>query len=68
MHPLNRSAVAACLGLAFLVLPATASHPAVPVTQCNADPGIDASNDPVHCTYQHPVPDRKWRSAHHHRW
>jgi hypothetical protein len=65
MHHLNRSAVAACLGLAFLMLPAAPSHP---ITQCNGDPGFDASRDPVHCSYQHPVPDRHWRSTHHHRW
>ena len=65
MPLLNRSAVAACLGLAFLVLPTAASHPS---TQCNGDPGFDASRDPVHCHYQHQVPTRDWRSAHHHRW
>jgi hypothetical protein len=78
MHPLNRAAGTACLGLAFLVLPTAAgqatavpavgSAPSVATTQCNGDPGIDASNDPVHCHYQHPVPDRKWRAAHHHRY
>lgn len=75
---MHRSAMTACLGLTFLLLPAAAGHaatmpaaaaqPTVAITQCNGDPGIDASNDPVHCHYQHQVPTREWRAAHHHRW
>jgi hypothetical protein len=76
MNRRNRSVLSACLGVAFVVAGAGASGAAVtspasstyvPVTQCNADPGMDASNDPVHCQYEHPLPvPRSQQPAHHH--
>jgi hypothetical protein len=64
---MNRSLVSVFLGLAFVVTGAAASGAAVtvPTSQCNADPGIDASNDPVHCHYEHPLPVPPWRQVHH---
>lgn len=38
----------------------------VRLTQCNGDYNYDPSNDPVHCHYAHPLPDRHWW-RHHHR-
>jgi hypothetical protein len=79
VHPMNRSVIGACLGLAFFVVGAgtgsaatvhvAESGTSIPTTQCNADPGIDASNDPVHCHYEHPLPVPPWRQVpapHHH--
>jgi len=34
--------------------------------QCNGDYGYDPSNDPVHCHYANPLPDRHWWRHHHH--
>lgn len=77
MLPIKRTVTAAGLSLAFLVVGAGAGNAAVaapatgsiPVSQCNADPGIDASNDPVHCQYENPLPSTHWwehRHHHHH--
>lgn len=63
MRPINRSLVATCLGLSFVVIGAGSSgatavsapesRSIVPVSECNGDPGFDPSLDPVHCHYQH---------------
>ena len=67
--PVNRTAralTAVSFGLAFTAMGAGVGHAAVApqsptarITQCNADPGFDASKDPVHCHYTHKLPDPK---------
>lgn len=68
MLPIKCTLGATGLGLTFLMVSAGAGHAAVAaptsaptrVIECNADPGIDPSNDPKHCSYQHPLPDTHW--------
>jgi hypothetical protein len=68
MLPLKRTLTATGLGLTFLLAgtgvghATTASPSSAPtrVTECNADPGIDASNNPKHCTYENPLADTHW--------
>jgi hypothetical protein len=73
MLPLKRSVAVVGLGMAFLTVGAGAGHVAVAapaahptvVTECNADPGYDSSQDPKPCHYQHPLPDTHWWRHHH---
>jgi hypothetical protein len=68
MLPIKRALTATGLGLTFLMVSAGAGHATVTapssaptrVIECNADPGMDPSNDPKHCSYQHPLPDTHW--------
>jgi hypothetical protein len=60
VHSLKRSAIAAGLGLVFVVAGAGVGNaavvhpaPAAVMSQCNGDPGFDSSNDPIHCHSQH---------------
>jgi hypothetical protein len=76
MRPMKRFLALSCFGLALLGAGSGSAGAAISsapeptgtghLTQCNGDYNYDPSNDPVHCHYAHPLPDRHWWRHHHH--